>query len=529
MKLSILLALFFFTAVIIPAQKKKKKKNDKTEVKEVIYILDDEETIEIPSENYSFSSQENETHIIKGYYLTKTKTGNYSYNYGIRKGSSIILPQIFSYATVKEGKVKLTLASKSGIYNPLTENWDIPLEYEGLSSLKNENYLVSKNNKKGVIDLNNNIIIPLEWEAMDILYSMPNYYIVKQEGKQGVINIITGKLVIPCKYDRVKLLQSQSLFKVVNSGKINLLNIHNELLLKNWYEKIESSKRLGYFVVSKNGKMGVIDESENIIVPINKEFLNTEPFSDGSYLVKNELGKYGFMLIDGTVTLPFKYDNLRSKYVSRYTKSVLVGQSEKCGIIKVNAGVPYELTTCDYDDVQVSNTLYIVKKEGKYGIIDSYAKEVLSMKYNSIKTIGNKYEERPLFKAQKGDVYYLVLQIGKLASKEEYYSLENLPIYKASYTPTNYYIFSNKKGGFGLIDKLGMEMLAPEYEQIIMQIANSIIAKKNGKYGVYSLSKRSKVIDFKYDLLIYNNDKYYGIIGNKYFEISKRGLEKPLN
>lgn len=108
----------------------------------------------------------------------------------------------------------------------------IPCIYDELRRLNNIQYAVARiNDKWGAVDLHNNTLIEFVYE--DAFDDKDNYVAVVQDGKMGCIGILDKAGVnIPCKYDMM--------------GHFN--------------EK-------GYTAACLNGKWGVIDVNDNMLVP----------------------------------------------------------------------------------------------------------------------------------------------------------------------------------------------------------------------------------------------------------------------
>ncbi len=119
---------------------------------------------------------------------------------------------------------------------------------------KKKNYgIVTKKNKIGLVDKNNNIVIPFHYDSIEAGYDNGKYInclIVKKNNKFGCINYQL-KILLPCKYDEVVL---KAEYKLPNS-----------------YENYKGysfavNDNGAYFVIHQNGKKRSItfDDFENI-------------------------------------------------------------------------------------------------------------------------------------------------------------------------------------------------------------------------------------------------------------------------
>ena len=84
----------------------------------------------------------------------------------------------------------------------------------------------------------------------------------------------------------------------------------------------------------------------------------------------------------------------------------------------------------------------------------------------------------------------------------------------------------NSNNKYGIIDKLGSEVVAPMFDDVLSEAKNVVIVKNNSKFGLYDLLKKSMVLPSEYDQVIFDKTGYYGFKGNDIYLISKRGNYK---
>jgi len=267
------------------------------------------------------------------------------------------------------------------------------------------------------------------------------------------------------------------------------------------------------YIVKLDNKYGIIDDAEKEVLPIEYTEFSKSPYSDGSYLARNKEGKYGFINIDGKVTLPFEYDNLSRR---SYNDNILSVKGGKCGLVQINSGVPYEIATCNYDEIE-GNKIMIVKKDGKFGLLDLYGQHLTAIEYESIEALDNNSSDGMIYKAKNNGMYKLINEQGKAISDATYKDIELIPkktnsSYHSS-IPFSYLKCKEKNGKYSVIDKVGKTIISSTFEDILTENDNIFIVKSNGKYGLYSLLDQKQIQDFKYDLIIRANDNYFGISG----------------
>ena len=461
----------------------------------------------------------------------------YPRKYGLMKNGEVVMPRIFTksgynYYNPKETAI-LGIANRFGIFNFINMTWDIPLMYESIAHFGNNIYSVKKDGLQGMVDGQNRALVAFEWSYIEAISGLNNYIVVTDNSYpvklKGVYNISKKNLSVPCQYTQLSLINGDTEFKVVDGVRHNIIDIENNPRFETWYENIiipTGGRKL--FIVKNEGKMGVIDEDENQVVPIEYLEIRNYPFNDGSYMAKNKDGKYGCIMLDGRVTLPFEYNNVNTQYGN----SLIAYKEDKCGIVQVNNGLPYEITTCEYDGILGLNQIFIVEKNGKYGIMDKYGKMVSDLDYDKIENLStNYYDQVKLLMAYKNKKAYLMDNSGKLVTEDGYNSIDRLvisnPTNNYSYNNKyNYLIYENKKGKKGILDKLGAVVIEAQFDDILLETNNMITVKKDGKTGLFHIMEKKMILPYEYDQLLAHDQGFIGVNGNEFYLITNRGSVK---
>lgn len=442
---------------------------------------------------------------------------NKNYQQGIvDKSGNVILPNIFSkgYGTVNNYEVVLSINSFTyGLYNVNELRWTIPVIYHDLSSMGNSLFSVRLDNKWGVIDNNNSVVVPFQWNQIQRIGNLENYILVSVEDVWGVFSIVERKLVIPCEYPTLRKLDNQSLFMARRGNSYNLIDINNVPVFKTWYEDIRTSRNNpDYYIVKRNNRFGVIDSNEKVIIPIEYLEFSDNNYSDGSYLARNKDGKYGFILIDGRITLPFKYDNLK-RGSNNSIVSVLNG---RCGLVQVNAGAPFEIVTCDFDNIRENSKTFIVEKGGKFGLLNQQGKQITATEYDFLESFKEGYyDDVQIYVARKGKNMLLLNEQGRVISDPDF--IEITPLHRRTqsyYSPRFTYLKAKaKNGNYGIVDKVGKTIVQPQFEDIVSEDENMFIVRLKGKCGIYSLLSQKMIVDFEYEQIVKANSNYIGFSG----------------
>ena len=282
---------------------------------------------------WSYSQQENER-------MAVVKTNG---KWGLinKKGETVadfiydefFIPQIDLFfngiATVKKDG-RWGFISKNG--KPITS---FIYETVGSSALDNPQFIstfsdgmavVKKGGKWGAIDTKGNEKIPFIYDFISSFGS--GTAVVEQDGKRGYIKT-NGEIVIPIIYDEIKWLE-RGLRPVKKDGMWGFLNANGEVVVPTMYEDILIDETVspdyelwffaqdGYCAVKKNGKWGLIDNNNNTIIDFEYDGINWTSsgledwryFSDEGFL-RVQKGKFWSVINkDGVNRIPFEWDDV---------------------------------------------------------------------------------------------------------------------------------------------------------------------------------------------------------------------------
>jgi hypothetical protein len=526
------LAILLTNANFAFAQKKKKDKKETT-IKETIRVDDDEvyEVMEVQevvnvSDSYNRLSSDKINEDTKWVY---SKYRSSDRKYGISKRGKMILPMLFSrqiYNKVSgDNAFCMGIGANYGLYNIDKEIWEIPMMYATLKHLGNDIFLArAKSGYYGLINRSNEVLIPFEWGEISRFEGIDNYYLIhdKKNSLRGVYSLLRDQFVISCEYKSFSKIRNDNLYKVNNNKGYNLITIDNKAGLKNWYQELHTIRDSKNFIVKLNDKMGIIDENENIIVPIEYQNIRVSRYNDGSYLAINKDGKYGCITANGEISLPFEYDFINTSY----SNSLTTRKGDKCGMIQVNNGSPHEIVTCEYDAIIVDKESLIVKKKDKFGILDSYGKLIAPCEYESIeKVLFKNYSSNYIYLAKK-DNKYTILDKGSREITAKGYDLitpiVSLDIRNSYYNTVrkcNFLLFKDK-AKLGVLDMLGKEVLETKYDDITGEFNNMIIVKNKNKVGIYNLLTKRETTACIYDQIIIDKTGNYGTIGTAIYKLN---------
>lgn len=302
-----------------------------------------------------------------------------------------------------------------------------------------------KDGKYGLIDFDGKIIVEPEYDDIYALTGVKDSLIIERDGKKGLLNNKTKEIIIKpeyleistitvnhedgyivkdssnkygliandktkvleTKYDEIKKVTGNKYYVVVEAGVVEVIDNSGKAILNSGFDSIEAIK-VDSFIIIKNGKYGVIDKSGNILIEAEYEDLKYGT-SDSFVACKN--GKYGIIKKDNTTVVDFNYDTInyietadffsaeKSNYytdiVDRNYETVLTDViiSElniENGYLRVRKGEDYKYYNFKFEektnkDVLATNTLFLVKENGKYGYENKNGEKIVDCIYDDAK------------------------------------------------------------------------------------------------------------------------------------------------
>ncbi|WP_447608734.1 WG repeat-containing protein [Chryseobacterium sp. M5A1_1a] len=197
---------------------------------------------------------------------------------------------------------------------------------------------------------------------------------------------------------------------ISGTEKFGILNRKGEWIIgfENKYSTIGITN--GFIKVSKNDLSGIVNDKNEILIPI--EYEDLDPMYSTLIAAKKN-GKKGIIDIHNKILVPFQYDEIYGfhlvKKKNQYYSLVRVG--DQWGVIDQSGKYIVELS--DTELVTLTDISIIIQKNGLYGLSDFKLKTIIPAEYTE-----------QLFTAEeiqflKNEVYYYFSPAGKLLRKEK--------------------------------------------------------------------------------------------------------------
>lgn len=279
-------------------------------------------------------------------------------------------------------------------------------EYEEIYSLKGieNSIIVKKDGKLGLVDSKGHKKIGAEYAQIEALGE--NYetgYIVKtNENLCGIVDCF-GNKVLENKYTAIEKVSGNNMYVVQENGFTKVINKEGNAVLESGFDKIAQIKS-DVIVTVKDGKYGALNSNGE--QKIQNEYDDLKIVNSDIFIAQKE-NKYGIINSVNETKLHFQYTKITYKektglYLAEcedYSTSIVNGEfevvvngilseyNEDKGYIRIrtdndykyyNLGLEEKLNT----EILSSNTLFLSKKDGKYGFIDKNGNVVVDYTYD---------------------------------------------------------------------------------------------------------------------------------------------------
>lgn len=282
----------------------------------------------------------------------------------------------------------------------------------------------------------------------------------------ALLNYKTGKEITPFIFEKMELLVEKKYLLVKIGQQYGVIDFFGKYFLPCVYDGISliSYEGINYLNVTKNGKSGIIDFKKISILPTEYDEI-TKQYNSNYFILKR----------GNTIEIKDIFTN----------KIYISGPYEKLEIIDSRSG-----------------ECFLVKKNGKYNVIDISGKELFDKWYDYMSYSSYYYNG---FKVALNDKSGILSETGTTILPLEYDEISDMNFQGK---PCLSICKENKRG---ISDLLGNIIIPIKYKNLNVVSANDsiLIASKDEKYGVIG-NKDQIIIPFAYKSITgYQSDKVF--------------------
>lgn len=291
---------------------------------------------------------------------------------------------------------------KYGLIN-FKGNEILDTEYSKIYTLKGvENAIITiKDEKLGLVNNSGQEIIPNKYEEIKSLGKDTKKYIVKENNKYGIYD------VIDCKYQDIKSLNNNSVFCVKQDNNYKVINEKEETIFTEKFEDIKTIK--DNIIVYKNSK-GYTAYNIETKSKLNKTYTELTYTTNNMFIAKVK-SSYGIINIENETKIKTNYTNINyyedvkiyeleeknkeentilDSNLSEIAKGIINDTNSKKSYIKLWTENCYKY--CDTtgkektsQEILTQNNLFLNKQNNKYGFVDKDGNVVVDYIYDDAK------------------------------------------------------------------------------------------------------------------------------------------------
>lgn len=334
---------------------------------------------------------------------------------------------------------------------------------------------IEKNGKYGLIDFNGKEVLPAEYDEIVTLEGTENSILIKKDGKVGLVND-NGGIIAEVEYKEIKNLgetYKNGYITINEDGKYGVISATKKQILENKYDEISQTYLGEYYLVKESGNQKLIDSKGNIVIEKGFDDVKSKT-SNGIIFVKDNL--YGEMNSSGETTIEAKYQYLEEAKDGIY----IAKKNDQYGIIDQEQNTKLEFNYIGITYNEKAKIYFAEDAEYKTSLIDSNfnikATGILSeinteklyirMRINDeYKYYNLKGEEKSNTEILEDNTIFLSKKDGKYGYIDKKGNIIVDYIYDDATEQNEYgYVAVKKNGLWGSIDKNGKTVIEPKYD-----------------------------------------------------------------
>ena len=267
-----------------------------------------------------------------------------------------------SLITIKDGKQGLISNTGAVIIN------NEYAEIQGITESYEDGYIVKNEQQKaGVIGANKKVLVPVEYDAILDVHSGNLYAAIKEE-KTYIVDSATGSTTEISTSEIQSIDGDDIIFS--KDGKYGLLTLAGETKLEAKYQELQHTFS-NYYIAKLDDKYGIIDSDGNTKLEFQYQSLVYR--KDADFFEGSTEGNMNSDLIDR---------NFQVKLSGIVSEVNLID-----GYMKVRMGTEYHYYNFKFEEKKntellSSHTLFLAKKDGKYGFVNKDGIVVVNYLYD---------------------------------------------------------------------------------------------------------------------------------------------------
>lgn len=259
---------------------------------------------------------------------------------------------------------------------PYYGDWDFVGDFnDGVAYINKGGW---ENGKYGVIDSNANLVVDFVYDRINRFYN--GYAIVRLDGKSGVVNT-KGEIIVNLIYDDISDYK-EGYACVKRGGKYGFINMNGDVVVDFVFDIADVFSNGGApIMVAKffSVQCGFIDYKGVLIVSWNKKkgFAPVKWLGCTGIVIDLSTDKMGLIDNSGNIIVPLQYDN-----IDECCDVLIVEKQGKCGVIDIFGNEIISILA-GYEQICMSDGVWSMKRNGKWGFYDDKFNLIVPHRYEA--------------------------------------------------------------------------------------------------------------------------------------------------
>lgn len=215
----------------------------------------------------------------------------------------------------KTFNIIVTKKHKSGLIDAQL-NQILPMEFDDIridGKLTTSPIIARKNNYSIIFDSKGSFRFKVQCDSLKENLKL-DYFEIYKNGRQGILDY-EGNLIFNFDFTNVRKIEIENLFIVKKDSSEYIVDANGKILSDgfkeiktfryDWNNYTQQTK--AYYLITKthDDKVGLLDQKLNIMIP--NEYDAIEDIFDLKYVHALKNGKYGILDLNNNIVIPFKY------------------------------------------------------------------------------------------------------------------------------------------------------------------------------------------------------------------------------
>jgi len=305
--------------------------------------------------------------------------------------------------------------------------------------------------KVGLLDKQGQEIIPVIYEYITV--EEPSRIVVERVDDRQAIFDCKGKEIIPftARYERLEY-HDDNMIIARKNGKVGVINLKQEIIIPFDYQGLHWYSNEKLFDATKNDLNGVINLDNKVVIDFRYNCI----YFESDHIIVDAGSKQAAFDYEGHRVIGLEYDTIDPAGEQLF----IVTKDNLSGLVSYSGRVVLEPQYCSMGRF-INGYAQVSEGKGRFGFINKEGSPVGKRHYDRVMPF-----EDGMAGVSKADAWGFIDETGKLVVQHQYDSCKSF---------SNGYAIVGLKNKYTLIDKEGNEVIPRIYDSIYESVDKNLI------------------------------------------------------